>query len=220
LALVNPTFTLAFPEAVTVANGLDALSHGVEGIMSKNSQPLTDLLAVESIRFVVQYLPEVLSDPQNMTYRSKLSYAAVLAGIVVGQTGMGLAHHMGFYLTLDLGMKHGMANGLLLPWTCEASLIHTPAKAEKIAKAFGADIRNLDSEAAIQIVVDAVRAFTAQFDLISEHVDEKSILEKKIENYAESMLKNADPLLIDPLRLKKEEIENVYRRSFEQLNVV
>jgi|GEM_PF-834428 len=220
LALVDPTFTLAFPEAVTVANGLDALSHGVEGIMSKNSQPLTDLLAVESIRFVVQYLPEVLSDPQNMTYRSKLSYAAVLAGIVVGQTGMGLAHHMGFYLTLDLGMKHGMANGLLLPWTCEASLIHTPAKAEKIAKAFGADIRNLDSEAAIQIVVDAVRAFTAQFDLISEHVDEKSILEKKIENYAESMLKNADPLLIDPLRLKKEEIENVYRRSFEQLNVV
>ena len=96
LAFVDPTFTLAFPEAVTVANGLDALSHSVEGIISRNSQPLTDLLALESIRLVTSYLPEVLNDPNNMSYRSKLSYAALLAGIVVGQTGMGLAHHMGF----------------------------------------------------------------------------------------------------------------------------
>ena len=214
LALVDPAFTLAFPEAVTVANGLDALSHSVEGIMSKNSQPLADLLAVESIRLVVRYLPKVISDPQNVDYRSKLAYAAVLAGIVVGQTGLGLAHHMGFYLTLEQGMKHGMANGLLLAGTCEASLIRTPVKAETIAKAFGADIRNSDSQAAIQIAVDAVRAFTAQFDLISELADEKSILEKKIKNYAERMLKNADPLLIDALKLKRDEIENVYRKSF------
>ena len=82
-------------------------------------------------------------------------------------------------------MKHGMANGLLLPGTCEVSLIRTPLKAETIAKAFRSDIRNSDSQAAIQIVVEAVRAFTAQFDLISELADEKSILEKKIKNYAE-----------------------------------
>lgn len=212
LAFVDPIFTLAFPEAVTVANGLDALSHSVEGIISKNSQPLTDLLALESIKLVTRYLPEVLSDPKNMSYRSKLSYAALLAGVVVGQTGMGLAHHMGFYLTLDLGLKHGMANGLLLPSTCKVSLSREHIKMEAIAKAFGADISKLSGNEAIEAVVGHIRTFTTQFDLISA-LNEKSRLGEKIKNYSDMLLKNADPLLINTLDLKKEEIEDIYRKS-------
>ncbi len=212
LAFVDPTFTLAFPEAVTVANGLDALSHSVEGIISRNSQPLTDLLALESIRLVTSYLPEVLNDPNNMSYRSKLSYAALLAGIVVGQTGMGLAHHMGFYLTLDLGLKHGMANGLLLPRACNVVLGPERKKLETIANAFGADISKSSSGEAIEIVVALILKFTSQFDLVPA-LNEKSIIEKKIKNYSERLLNNADPLLINTLDLKREEIEDIYRKS-------
>jgi alcohol dehydrogenase class IV len=212
LAFVDPTFTLTFPEAVTVANGLDALSHSVEGIMSRNSQPLTDLLALESIRLITRYLPEVLSDPENMSYRSKLSYAALLAGIVVGQTGMGLAHHMGFCLTLDLGLKHGMANGLLLPWTCSVVLGRERKKLETIANAFGADISEASTGEAIEIVVELIQKFTSQFDLIPA-LKEKSILDKKIKNYSEKVLKNADPLLIHTLNLERREIEDIYLKS-------
>ena len=212
LAFVDPTFTLAFPEAVTVANGLDALSHSVEGIMSRNSQPLTDLLALESIRLVTRYLPEVLSDPENMRYRSKLSYAALLAGIVVGQTGMGLAHHMGFCLTLDLGLKHGMANGLLLPWTCSVVFGRERKKLETIANAFGADISESSTGESIEIVVELIQKFTSQFDLIPA-LKEKSIIDQKIKNYSEKVLKNADPLLIHTLNLDREEIEDIYLKS-------
>ncbi|MGD2273069.1 MAG: iron-containing alcohol dehydrogenase, partial [Desulfobacterales bacterium] len=212
LAFVDPAFTLAFPKAVTVANGLDALSHSVEGIVSGNSQPLTDLLALESIRLVTRYLPEVICDPQNMSCRSKLSYAALLAGVVVGQTGMGLAHHMGFYLTLELGLKHGMANGLLLPWTCRVSLSREHIKLKTIAKAFGADIGRLPKNEAIETVMELMRAFTARFDLLSV-LSEKNKMEKKIKNYSERLVKNADPLLINRLDLKTEEIEDIYRKA-------
>ncbi len=212
LAFVDPAFTLAFPEAVTVANGLDALSHSVEGIMSRNSQPLTDLLALESIRLVTRYLPEVISDPKNMSCRSKLSYAALLAGVVVGQTGMGLAHHLGFYLTLDLGLKHGMANGLLLPWTCRVSLSREHIKLKTIAKAFGADISKSSTAEAIETVMELMRTFTTQFDLLSV-LNEKGKMEKKIKNYSERLVKNTDPLLINTLDLKREEIEDIYRKS-------
>lgn len=212
LAFVDPTFTLAFPEAVTIANGLDALSHSVEGIISKNSQPLTDLLALESIKLVTRYLPEVLNDPNNMSYRSKLSYAALLAGIVVGQTGIGLAHHMGFYLTLDLELKHGMANGLLLPSTCRVSLNREHIKMETIAKAFGVDISKLSGNEALETVVEHIRTFTTQFNLISA-LNEKNRLGGKIKKYSDMLLKNADPLLINTLNLNKEEIEDIYRKS-------
>lgn len=212
LAFVDPTFTLAFPEAVTIANGLDALSHSVEGVMSKNSVPLTDLLALESIRLVTTYLPEVLNDSRNMSYRSKLSYAALLAGMVVGQVGMGLVHHMGFYLTLDLGLKHGMANGLLLPWVSRATLGRERKKLEKIASGFGTDISKSSEAEAIEIVMELIHKFTSQFDL-APVVNEKSILEKKIKNYSEKVMKNADPLMIRTWNLEREEIEDIYRKS-------
>jgi alcohol dehydrogenase class IV len=212
LAFVDPTFTLAFPEAVTVANGLDALSHSVEGIISENSQPLSDLLALESIRLVTQCLPDVLNDPKNMSYRSKLSYASLLAGIVVGQTGMGLAHHMGFYLTLDLGLKHGVANGLLLPWVLNVVLGRKRKKLETIANAFGADLSKLSGDEAIETVAERIRTFTAQFDIISV-LNEKGELGEKIKNYSDTLIKNTDPSMINMSDLKFEEIEYIYRKA-------
>jgi alcohol dehydrogenase class IV len=147
-----------------------------------------------------------------MSCRSKLSYAALLAGIVVGQTGMGLAHHMGFYLTLDLGLKHGMANGLLLPWACRVFLRREHTKLETIAKAFGVDISKSSTAEAIETVVELMRTFTTQFDLLSA-LNENSKMEKKIKNYSERLVKNADPLLINTLDLKREELEDIYRNS-------
>lgn len=212
LAFVDPQFTLAFPSAVTIANGVDALSHSIEGIISKKSQPLTDLLALESIRLVTMYLPKALQEPQNLGYRSKLSYAALLGGMVIGQTGMGLVHHMGYHLTLDLGLKHGTANGLLLPWVCEAALGRDRYKLPTIAKGLDATISESTDEETFEKVVEYIQRFISQIGLADE-IKNKDLSHEKIKNYSERTLKHVESSLIGSWLVSKEEIEEIYRKA-------
>ena len=124
-AFVDPTFTLAFPRTVTINNGLDALTHCVEGLICRHPQPLAESLALEGLGLVRVALPKVLEQhSQCLEERCAMSYAAMLGGIVTAQTGLGLVHQMGYALTVGLGLAHGAANGMVLPWVVEYALGH------------------------------------------------------------------------------------------------
>lgn len=161
---------------------------------------------------VTMYLIMALQEPQNLGYRSKLSYAALLGGMVIGQTGMGLVHHMGYHLTLDLGLKHGTANGLLLPWVCEAALGRDRYKLPTIAKGLGATISESTDEETLEKVVEYIQRFISQIGLADE-IKNKDLSHEKIKNYSERTLKHVESSLIGSWLVSKEEIEEIYRRA-------
>ncbi len=145
---------------------------------------MTDIMAVESIRLVVSHLNRVLEEPQNMTFRKKLSYASLLAGIVIGQTDLGLVHRMGYPLTLEMGMAHGKANGLLLPWVCEFILNKARHKSATIAEGLEVEIEEPKDQKVIEKIVQKIQVFLSQIGLESG-IESRDLIEEKIHLFSE-----------------------------------
>lgn len=153
LALVDPKYTLTGDEELTLSTALDALSHAVEGFISTRSTPFADLLALDSVKLIVQYLPKALEDPLNKTYREKLSLASSLAGMVIAQTGTTIGHALGYSLTVEKGVKHGLATAVFLPFELDEARYHVPEKVETLHNIFGGSLRRFFRELNLKIEV-------------------------------------------------------------------
>lgn len=138
MAFVDPTFTMGVSPVVTIDTAIDALSHAVEGYMSNNSTPVSDVWAEEAMHFIGPHLTELGSDV-SYAAREDLMYASTLAGIVIAQSGTTLIHGMGYQLTYYKGFTHGRANGMLFPSYMSLMTETMPDKVERVW-----DILNLD----------------------------------------------------------------------------
>lgn len=139
LALLDPELSVTMPKNITADTGLDALSHAIEGYVSRRSQPLSDCLALESIRFIGEYLPRAVENGEDLDARAAMLYAAAVAGMVIAQTGTTALHAFGYYLTLHYGVPHGRANGALLGQYLEFIERSSPEKMKIVYSVFGAE---------------------------------------------------------------------------------
>jgi alcohol dehydrogenase class IV len=138
LALLDPELSVTMPKDITADTGLDALSHAVEGYLTRRSQPLGDSLALESIRAVRDNLPAAVRDGRDLDARAGMLYAAGVAGMVIAQAGTTVLHALGYYLTLRYGVPHGRANGALLGHYFKLLEDSCPEKIGKIYAIFDA----------------------------------------------------------------------------------
>ena len=114
-ALVDPELTLGAPRGLTISTGLDALSHAMEGIWNINANPATTSMAVTAAREVINVLPALAVDLDNLELRARMSQAALIAGISVSNTRTALAHSLSYAITLEHGIPHGIACSFSLP---------------------------------------------------------------------------------------------------------
>ena len=131
LSYADPSFTESVSTTVTMDTAVDALSHAIEGYMSRKSTPMSDVWAEEAMRFLGPHLTDLEG---NIPYvvREDLMYGATTAGMVIAQTGTTLVHGMGYQLTYYKGLSHGRANGLLLPGYMRLMTETMEDKVEKI----------------------------------------------------------------------------------------
>ena len=137
IALLDPALTVPLPRSVTVNTGLDALSQAMEGILSNTANAMADGLAFEAIRILHEALPVVVEQPGDVAARGRVQHAAMLAGCVIAQTGTTLVHGMGYYLTLECGIAHGLANALLLTPLFQHNATVHPGRVARIAEIMG-----------------------------------------------------------------------------------
>jgi len=145
VALLDPALTVSMPRDVTVATGLDVLSQGMEGFVSKNSTPMGDLLALETCRLVRENLPRVVAAPDDREARGQMLYAAMLSGCAIAQSGTTLVHGLGYYYTLRSGIAHGLANALLLRPLFRWNAAFLPERVAALDRALGGDGAAIDS---------------------------------------------------------------------------
>lgn len=112
VALLDDRYLASLPEQVLCDTALDALSHAIEGAYSLRADACSMALGEAAIRVIMPELVRLAHG--SFVNRAQLLHGAMLAGMVIAQTGTGLVHAMGYPLTYYRGVPHGRANGLLL----------------------------------------------------------------------------------------------------------
>ena len=139
-ALVDPMLMLGKPHGLTMATGLDALSHSIESIWNINANPVSTRYAVAAARTILADLPALLNDLQNPDLRSRIAEASLFAGLAFSNTKTAIAHNLSYPITLEWKVQHGIACSFTLP-TILRSVVGIGGFREKALKdIFGDDL--------------------------------------------------------------------------------
>ena len=148
--VLDPELTLGLPPAPTAATGVDAMTHSLESLLSRNPNPFAEAMALQVIRTVASWLPRAVADGTDLEARSQLLMASHLAGI--GQasgTGVGLVHALGHALGTIGRLPHGTALAAVMPEVLEFYLGVRDRELALVALALGvAGPRDPEGEAA------------------------------------------------------------------------
>lgn len=179
VAIVDAELMYTLPASLTAATGMDALTHAIEGYITKGAWALSDMFEIEAIRMISRSLPTAVAEPSNPVARDAMAVAQYVAGMAFSNVGLGLVHGMAHPLGSLFDIPHGVANALLLPtimeWNMPACLDKYPA----IAEAMGVDISGMTREEAAQAACDAVKALSIKVG-IPQRLSEIGISEKDI----------------------------------------
>ena len=109
VAIVDPELMRSVPPRTTMNTGLDALAHALEGYWSKNHQPISDLMAVEAVRTILENLETAYTDGGNMEARASMAYASLLGGLSFALPKTAACHACSYPLSEDYHLPHGEA---------------------------------------------------------------------------------------------------------------
>jgi alcohol dehydrogenase class IV len=138
VAILDPELTLALPPGPTAATGVDALTHSLESLLSRNPNPLAEAIALGTVRTIAAWLPRAVDDGSDLEARSRMLLAAHYAG--VGQqtgTGVGAVHAIGHAIGTRGRIAHGTALATVMPEVFETYLGVRDRELALVAVAFG-----------------------------------------------------------------------------------
>ena len=187
VAIVDAELMYSLPASLTAATGMDALTHAIEGYITKGAWALSDMFEIEAIRMISRNLPTAVAEPSNPQARDAMAVAQYVAGMAFSNVGLGLVHGMAHPMGSLFDIPHGVANALLLPTIMEWNMAACLDKYPAIAEAMGVDISGMTREEAAQAACDAVKALAIKVG-IPQHLSELGIAEKDIQALSEQAI--------------------------------
>ncbi|WP_305303098.1 lactaldehyde reductase [Paramuribaculum intestinale] len=210
VAVIDAELMYSLPRSLTAATGMDALTHAIEGYITKGAWEMSDMFEIEAIRMISRYLPVAVDEPQNPEGRNGMAVAQYIAGMAFSNVGLGLVHGMAHPMGSLFDVPHGVANALLLPTLMEYNMPECIDKYPRIAEAMGVDIKGMTPQEASQAAVDAVRALAIRVG-IPQHLSDLGIKESDIPALAEQAI--ADVCTPgNPRECSLEDIKALYRQ--------
>ena len=179
VAIVDPELMYSLPKGLTAATGMDALTHAIEGYITKGAWIMSDMYELQAIKMIAENLPIAVDEPTNPVGREGMALAQYIAAQAFSNVGLGLVHGMAHPMGSLHDIPHGVANALLLPTIMEFNM---PTRIEKygiIAQHMGVDTTGMTPEEAALAAVDAVRELSIRVG-IPQHLSEIGITEADI----------------------------------------
>jgi alcohol dehydrogenase len=168
-SVLDPALTVGVPSAATAATGVDAMTHSLESLLSRNQNPFAEGIALQVIRTVRQWLPRAVANGADLEARSQLLMASHLAGI--GQqsgTGVGLVHALGHAIGTRGRLPHGLALAVIEPEVC-AFYAEQPGLRDRelhlVGVGLGAASPTEDPATGAVAAIGALRGFLADLGL-------------------------------------------------------
>lgn len=189
VAIIDAELMYSLPKGLTAATGMDALTHAIEGYITKGAWEMSDMFELEAIRMISKYLPVAVEEPTNADARNGMAVAQYIAGMAFSNVGLGLVHGMAHPMGSLFDVPHGVANALLLPTIMEFNMLACLSKYPEIAKAMGIDVSGMTKEQASQAACDAVKDLAIKVG-IPQHLSELGITAEDIPALAQQALED------------------------------
>ena len=185
IAIVDAELMYTLPKSLTASTGLDALTHAIEGLITKGAWEMSDMFEIKAIEMIARYLETAVNEPNNAEARNGMAVAQYIAGMAFSNVGLGVVHGMAHPMGAIFDIPHGVANAMLLPTIME---FNAPAALDKyvdIAKAMNVYKDGMTKEEAAEAACEAVRQLSIRVG-IPQHLTEIGIKESDLPKLAKS----------------------------------
>lgn len=207
VAVVDPDMMSSMPKGLTAATGMDALTHAIEGYITKGAWELSDMFHIKAIEIIARSLRGAVENTEEG--REGMALGQYVAGMGFSNVGLGVDHSMAHTLSAYYDMPHGKACAILLPTTMEYNAEYTGEKYKDIAKAMGVEgVDNMTQEEYRKAAVDAVKKLGEDVGIdmtLKGVVKEEDIPQLAKDAYADACRPG------NPRDTSVEDIEELYR---------
>ena len=160
VAVVDPDMMSSMPAGLTAATGMDALTHAIEGYITKGAWEMTDMFHLKAIEIIAKSLRGAVANEKEG--RDGMALGQYIAGMGFSNVGLGIVHSMAHSLGALYDTPHGVANAILLPTVMEYNAEATGTKYRDIAIAMGVEgVEKMSVEEYRKAAVDAVKKLSA-----------------------------------------------------------
>ena len=188
VAVVDPDMMSTMPKGLTAATGMDALTHAIEGYITKGANPITDMFNLKAVELIAASLRGAVENTAEG--REGMALGQYITGMGFSNCGLGIVHSMAHALGAVYDTPHGVGNAILLPTVMEYNAEATGEKYRDIAKAMG--VKNTEAmtqEEYRKAAIDAVKKLSSDVKIPA---DLKQIVkEEDVQFLAESAVADA-----------------------------
>ncbi len=186
VAIVDPDMMSSMPKGLTASTGMDALTHAIEGYITRAAWEMSDMFHIKAIELIGKNLRKaVANDPEG---REGMALGQYIAGMGFSNVGLGIDHAMAHTLSAYYDVPHGVACAMLLPIAMEFNADVTGTKYKDIAEALGVDTKNMSQEEYRKAAIDAVKKLSVDVGIPTKC---EKILASDLDNLASDALKDA-----------------------------
>lgn len=210
IAILDHTLLASLPASIAAATGMDALTHAVESYLSRNSSPVSEIIALEATRMIGANIRQFVANPENAEAAANMLLASALAGMAITNTGTGNVHGMARPVGGQFDVPHGVACAIMFAPVMEFNLPSNPTKMANIAKALGEDVEGLSLRDAAAKAVEGVRDLVDVLG-IPKSLSAVGVNKEAIPTLAQLALANTGP---NPRRTTYEDLVSLFHKAF------
>ena len=189
VAIIDAELMYSLPKSLTAATGMDAMTHAIEGLITKGAWELSDMFEIKAIEMIHRYLPLAVNEPTNPVGRDGMAVAHYVARMAFSNVGLGVDHGMAHPLSALHDVPHGVACAMLLPTVMRFNAPAALPKYVDIAKAVGVYKEGMTQEEAADAACTEIENLSKLVG-IPAHLSELGITEKDIDALADQAIED------------------------------
>lgn len=211
-AIIDTNLVKTMPKSLAAYTGMDALTHAIEGYITKGAWGLTDALHLYAIELISDNLRESVLESDEEA-REEMALAQYVAGMGFSNVGLGVVHSMAHPLGAVYGIAHGAANAVLLPYIMEFNAKAAGTKYKEIARAMGVGgTDSMSAEEYQMAAIDAVKKLSSDLG-IPKRISELGVKKEDLEKLAGYALVDACTPG-NPRDVTEKELLELYQTAF------
>lgn len=211
VAIVDTELMASMPASLASATGMDALTHAMEGYITKAAWDMTDMFHLKAMSIIYQNLPKAVLE-HDIDAINNMGVAQYIAGMGFSNVGLGIVHSMAHQLGAVYDTPHGLANAILLPYVMRYNGEVCPDRFVDMGRAFGLDMNGVTGMDAVMKVVNAIQELNQKLG-IPAHLKEVGVKEEDIPMLSEKAM-NDVCTGGNPRETSVADIEKIYREAF------